>query len=63
MKTKEQILEKIKSLESNLDSIHEEREELKNKYGGIGKEQNEDMLTDITITSYQIQMLKWVLSK
>jgi len=62
MKTKEQILEKIKSLESNLDSIHQEREELKNEYGGIGKEQNEDMLTDITITSYQIKMLEWVLS-
>jgi hypothetical protein len=63
MKTKEQILEKIKSLESNLDSIHEEREELMNKYGGIGKYQNEDMMTDVTITSYQIGMLKWVLSK
>lgn len=62
MKTKEQILEKIKSLESNLDSIHEKREELKNKYGGIDPEQNEDMLTDITITSYQIKMLEWVLS-
>jgi hypothetical protein len=63
MKTKEQILEKIKSLESHMDSICEERDELKNKYGGIGKYQNEDMMTDITITSYKIGMLKWVLSK
>jgi chromosome segregation ATPase len=62
MKTKEQILEKIKSLESNLDSIHEEREELKNKYGGIDPEQNEDMLTDIATTSDQIKMLEWVIS-
>jgi hypothetical protein len=57
------VLAKEGSTVKNLDSIHEEREELKNKYGGIGKEQNEDMLTDITITSYQIKMLEWVLSK
>jgi chlorite dismutase len=63
MKTKEQILEKIKSLKSHMDSICEERDELMNKHGGIGKYQNEDMMTDITITSYQIKMLEWVLSK
>jgi hypothetical protein len=63
MKTKEQILEKIKSLKSHMDSICEERDELMNKYGIFEKYQNEDMMTDITITSYKIKMLEWVLSK
>ena len=62
MKTKEQILEKIESLQLELDSIHEERNELKNKYGGIDPQQNEDMLTDIGTTINNIKMLEWVLS-
>ena len=62
MKTKEQILEKIKSLQLELDSIHEERNELKNKYGSIDPQQNEDMLTDIGTTINNIKMLEWVLS-
>jgi hypothetical protein len=63
MKTKEQILEKIKSLQLELDSIHEEREELLYKYGGINPEQNKNMLTDIGTLANQIKILEWVILK
>lgn len=63
MKTKEQILEKIKSLQLELDSIHEEREELLHKHGGINSKQNEDMLTDIGTLANQIEILEWVILK
>jgi hypothetical protein len=62
MKTEEQILKKIETLQLELDSIHEERIQMKERYGGIDSEQNIDMLMDITTTADRIKMLQWVLN-
>lgn len=62
MQSKEQIERMIESIEVEIDEIHEQRQDLLSRNGGIMTDQNNDMLSDIAALSNQIKILKWVLS-
>ncbi len=62
MKTNEEIEKKIKILQEEIQELHDEREDKKNKYGGISEEENADFFDDINYKWCEIKTLQWVLS-
>ena len=62
MQSKEQIERMIESIKVEISEIHEQRQDLLSRNGGIIIEQNADMLADIATLSNQIKILEWVLS-
>lgn len=62
MKSKEEIERKIKEIKSDIDEMHEERNELKNKYGGVSEEYNSDFFRDLHQRNAELLTLEWVLS-
>ncbi len=62
MKTNEEIEKKIKILQEEIQELHDEREDKKNKYGGISEEENTDFFDDINYKWCEIKTLQWVLS-
>lgn len=62
MQSKEQIERMIESIEVEITEIHEQRQYLLSRNGGIMKDKNRDMLLDIATLSNQIKILEWVLS-
>lgn len=62
MQSKEQIERMIESIKFEISEIHEQRQDLLGKNGGIMAEQNTDMLSDIATLSNKIKILEWVLS-
>jgi len=62
MQSKEQIERMIESIKVEISEIHEQRQDLLSRNGGIMTEQNTDMLSDIATLSNQIKILEWVLS-
>ena len=55
MKTNEEIEKKIKILQEEIQELHDEREDKKNKYGGISEEENTDFFDDINYKPFLIQ--------
>ena len=62
MKTKEDIERKIKSLVEEMDELTDERNDKKERFGGISKEENDDYFLDISAKICQVDILKWVIS-
>ena len=62
MQSKEQIERMIESVKVEISEIHEQRQDLLSRNGGIMTDQNTDMLSDIATLSNQIKILEWVLS-
>jgi hypothetical protein len=62
MQSKEQIERMIESIKVEISEIHEQRQDLLSRNGGITTDQNIDMLSDIATLSNQIKILEWVLS-
>ena len=62
MQSKEQIERMIESIKVEIAEIHEQRQDLLSRNGGIMTDQNTDMLSDIATLSNQIKILEWVLS-
>jgi hypothetical protein len=62
MQSKEQIERMIESIKVEISEIHEQRQDLLSRNGGIMTDQNTDMLSDIATLSNQIKILEWVLS-
>tara|TARA_R110000851_G_scaffold65533_1_gene148782 strand:- start:539 stop:736 length:198 start_codon:yes stop_codon:yes gene_type:complete len=61
MKSKEEIKRKLDSLLQDMSDMHTERNEKKEKYGGVSEEENEDFFTDLSAKHNQSHILKWVL--
>ncbi len=62
MKTNEEIEKKIKVLQEEIQELNDDREEKKNKFGGISDEENQDFFDDINYKWCEIKTLQWVLS-
>ena len=62
MQNKEQIERMIESIKVEISEMHEQRQDLLSRNGGITTDQNTDMLSDIATLSNQIKILEWVLS-
>lgn len=62
MKTNGEIEKKIKVLQEEIQELHDEREQKKNKFGGISDEENQDFFYDINYKWCEIKTLQWVLS-
>jgi peptidoglycan hydrolase CwlO-like protein len=63
MKTNEEIEKKIKLLQEEIEELNDDREEKKNKFGGISDEENKDFFDDINYKWCEIKTLQWVLVK
>jgi hypothetical protein len=61
MKSKEEIKRKLDSLIQDMSDMHTERNEKKEKYGGVSEEENEDFFADLSAKHNQSHILKWVL--
>jgi hypothetical protein len=61
MKTQLEVENKIITMRSYIDILHEEREDKINVYGGVTTEENEDFHSDISNLTNDIKMLEWVL--
>jgi predicted nucleic acid-binding Zn-ribbon protein len=62
MKTNEEIEKKIKVLQEEIQELNDDREEKKNKFGGISDEENQDFFDDTNYKWCEIKTLQWVLS-
>jgi len=62
MKSKIEIEKQIKDLTSEIEEMHKERNEAKDKYGGVSEEENESFFADITWRMAKIEGLQWVLN-
>ena len=62
MKTEEEIEKKIADLKNDIDEMHKERNENKDKYGGVSEEYNADFFSDLHQRNAELLALEWVLS-
>lgn len=62
MRNKIEIDEKIKDLISEIEELYKERDENKEKYGGINEEDNESFFSDVSWRRAKIEGLLWVLN-
>ena len=62
MKSKEEIEKKIEDLKNDIDEMHKERNENKEKYGGVSEEYNADFFSDLHQRNAELLTLEWVLS-
>jgi hypothetical protein len=62
MQSKEQVERMVESIKVDISEIHEQRQDLLRRNGGIMTDTNTDMITDIATLSNQIKILEWVLS-
>jgi len=62
MKNITEIEKQIKDLTSEIDEMHKERNDAKDKYGGISEEENESFFADIAWRMAKIEGLQWVLN-
>jgi|LakMenEpi03Aug12_release.lakeMendotaPanAssembly.Ray.scaffolds.fasta_scaffold1613417_2 hypothetical protein len=61
MKTKQEIEKKIEDIKNDIDEMHKERDEIKNKYGGVSEEYNNDFFKDLHQRTSELLTLEWVL--
>ena len=61
MKNKEEIEIKIKSLVEEIEQLTTDRQNEKDKFGGISEEANQDYFYDISYKTAEIEALRWVL--
>lgn len=61
MKSKEEIEIKIKSLVEEIEQLTTDRQNDKDKFGGISDEANQDYFYDINYKTAEIEALRWVL--
>jgi len=62
MVTQGEIERMIKSLQSDIDDLHETRKDTMEKYGGLTTESNQDFHSELSILGSQIKILEWVVS-
>lgn len=62
MKSKGEIEKKIEELRDEMDEMHRERDENKEKYGGVSEEYNTDFFSDLHQRNAELLTLEWVLS-
>lgn len=61
LKTEYQIKDRIIGIQSEIHELLKERDEYMNKYGGLTKEKDADIKSDIAFKSHEIRILGWVL--
>jgi hypothetical protein len=62
MVTQGEIEIMVKSMQSEIDDLHETRKCSMEKYGGLTSEDNQDFHSELNTLVSQIRILEWVLS-
>lgn len=62
MKTKQEIKKKIEDIKNDINEMHKERDTMKNKFGGVSEEYNDDFFKDLHQRNSELLTLEWVLS-
>jgi len=62
MKNRIEIEKQIKDLTTEIDEMHKERNDAKDKHGGVSEEVNESFFADISWRMAKIEGLQWVLN-
>ena len=62
MVTQGEIERMIKSMQIEIDELHENRKETMDKYRGLTTEANQEFQSELSILVSQIKILEWVLS-